>query len=342
MGCKITDIPNYDNKLLTPRMQFAISNGEAEYDSKISKAVDEMFPKTNKGVFKSDKPLSREEYTDASGNKTSEYQEFQDSQSNEEQLVIYQMYDELVNKFVGAEQNARVMGVKEEDMYPPMQRRKAKPDEEQTVTLYRGEGKSRMARDPANQFAEEGAANLEFWAVESSFAESYGDVRKKSFTFTENDMFDISPIGDNIEQGWMDLLNYEKHRKFSKDNKSRRDWMESLAELDKSRDNGKLNNAYRGVNLFYKTGGITAVNILRDMGYKGVTMTNAKGTKTYAFFSKQKKKAVPKKKPRTWLKHREFWTYGTDSKGNATKTIHYENYDGRHTAVPGTTQPDTK
>jgi hypothetical protein len=74
------------------------------------------------------------------------------------------------------------------------------------------------------------------------------------------------------------------------------------------------------------------------MGYKGVTMTNAKGTKTYAFFSKQKKKAVPKKKPRTRLKHREFWTYGTDKDGNRTRTINYENYDGSSQAISNTTQ----
>jgi len=285
MGCKITDIPNYDNKLLTPRMQFAISNGEVEYEAKISKVVDEMFPKTSTGAFEPDTPLSREEYTDASGNKTSEYQEFQDSQSDKELDVIYQMYDEIVNKFAGAEQNARVMGVKEEDMYPPMKRRKAKPNEEQTITLFRGEGKSRMATDPAMQFAEEGSANLEFWAVDSSFAESYGDVRKKSFTFTENDMFDISPVGDKIEQGWMDLLKVEKHTKFSNNNDRRKFLHSYLKGLDESRNTGRLNNAYRGVNLFYKDGGGRAVEYLSNIGYKGVTMTNAKGTKTYAFFS---------------------------------------------------------
>jgi hypothetical protein len=241
-------------------------------------------------------------------------------------------------------------GLNKNESNPDMQRRKAKPDEEQTVTLYRGEGKNRMARDPANQFAEKGSANLEFWDVDSSSAESYGTVRKKSFTFIENDMFDISPksttyprpgrvdTGDNIEQGWMDLLKGEKHTKFPSNNPSRKVWMDSLSELDKSRDNGKLNNSYRGVNLFYKDGGITAVNILRDMGYKGITMVSPKGTKIYAFFSKQKKKAVPKNKPRTWLKYGEFWVEGTDKDGNRTRTIHYEQTDGTHNAISGTTQ----
>jgi len=214
---------------------------------------------------------------------------------------------------------------------------------EKKHTLYRGEGKSRMAKDPAMQFAEEGSAVIQWWSTDEAYAKFFGTVSKKQETFAEKDMFNISPIGDKIEQGWVDLLKAVKHTRFVPMTEELQDMYGKLLEIDNRRNSmsTRINNAYRGESLFYGEGGQIAADYLRKMGYKGFTKTSAQGHKLYAFFSKQKKKIEPKNKPRTWLKPREFWVYTTDSKDNKTKTIHYENYDGTHTAVSGTTQPDT-
>jgi len=144
MGCKLTDIPGYNSKIKAPGMQLNIDRGLSEspkmtekelrslhsadrksavdnseyFNQKTEEYISEKFPKDDKGKYTADRWLdSKNKYIGANDKKTSEYEEFQATQSNGEKSARKWVKGFLTDRFADAEKNARGMGIKEENIY---------------------------------------------------------------------------------------------------------------------------------------------------------------------------------------------------------------------------------
>jgi hypothetical protein len=157
---------------------------------------------------------------------------------------------------------------------------------EELVTLFRGEGRNHVSARAMGD-KDRSDPGMRWWAEDEGHAARFGKVKSKQVDMANKKMFNITPIA-NMEQGFGDLLNPDKHKDIESLNHTSNTakMFQELLGLDEKNEDGKLHSSQRGQHLLYGEGGDTVIKYLKELGYDGLSLGGQFGD-THAFFPEE-------------------------------------------------------